>query len=121
MLYDHVTINVTAGVSNEGLRGKGGIHINTESINEKEMCQCRNKNCNHVFHQSELKTVYRDHYGISTPERVCPKCGGTYGLINYPVKEEHLIYKSKNFFKKDNSGKDMRHYNMKDFLPEEEE
>jgi hypothetical protein len=45
-----------------------------------------------------------------------------FGLIEYPVSEENLIYKSKSFFKKDKDSKqNIRHYDINDFLFEEEE
>jgi hypothetical protein len=118
MFYNYVIIKVTAGDSSGVSHKEGGIHINTEYNKEKEMCQCRNRKCNYVFNQSQAASVPVDHLGIIIYDKVCPKCGSTYGLINYPVSEEHLIYKSKNFLKKDKNNRNIRQYNVNDFLNE---
>lgn len=60
------------------------------------MVQCRD--CETVFHQSQLATVHKKVCDIDIKEKVCPKCGGACGLMNYPWGEEFLIYKSKKFF-----------------------
>lgn len=53
--------------------------------------QCRS--CKRVFNHSDLKIVQVKHYGLEKEEKVCPYCGSyTYGMIDYPVSEEELIY-----------------------------
>jgi hypothetical protein len=48
-----------------------------------------------VFHQKDVKTIQVERCGLIINERVCPHCGcNTYGLVEYPVSEEKLIYKS---------------------------
>lgn len=61
----------------------------------KGMCQCRNKNCNAVFYQSEYKTIRVNRYGIMINEKVCPECEGhSYGLIDYRnFKSIENVYK----------------------------
>ena len=57
---------------------------------KKGVCQCRS--CKRTFHQSEVVRIQTEHNGL---ERTCPHCGSnTYGLVEYPVIEEKLIYKS---------------------------
>jgi hypothetical protein len=90
---------------------------------KKEVCQCRT--CNTVFKQSEVKRVDREHLGQTIKEAVCPnpKCGSAnWGLINPLVDEEINTYKSKNFHKKDKRYKyNMKHYNVNDFIFDDEE
>ena len=53
--------------------------------------QCRS--CKEIFNHSDLKIVQVKHYGLDKEEKVCPYCGShTYGMIDYPVSEEELIY-----------------------------
>jgi hypothetical protein len=62
---------------------------------KKEVCQCRK--CNKVFHQSEIRRV---HKGLGI-ELQCPdpSCGSTeFGLMNYPIDECDMIYKTKNYW-----------------------
>lgn len=69
---------------------------------QKGVCQCRT--CNGTFHQSEVVRIQSKHNGL---EGRCPKCGSnTYGVVDYPVSEEELIYKNGKFF--DNNGKIMK-------------
>ena len=57
---------------------------------KKGVCQCRS--CNRTFHQSEIVRIQTEHNGL---ERTCPHCGSnTYGVVDYPVSEEKLIYNS---------------------------
>ena len=66
------------------------------------VCQCRS--CSSTFHQSEVVRIQTEHNGL---KRTCPNCGSnTYGLVDYPVSEEELIYKNGKFF--DNNGKIMK-------------
>lgn len=59
-------------------------------INKKEVLQCRDKSCRRTFNQSEL--VKTEQSGIKR-RGTCPHCGSsTYGLMDYPVDEEILIY-----------------------------
>lgn len=69
-----------------------------EDLNyKKEVLQCRS--CKGTFHQSDVKTVQTERYGLKINEKVCPHCGSrTYGVIDYPVTEEELIYKDGKFF-----------------------
>lgn len=56
--------------------------------------QCRS--CNNVFSHSDLIIKETERFGFLKEEKVCPHCGSnTYGLIDYPAKEEELIYNSK--------------------------
>jgi peptide subunit release factor 1 (eRF1) len=87
---------------------------------KKEVLQCRS--CNHVFEQSKMKREKQEHSGLESITATCPDCGSTnFGYMNYPVDEEFNTYKSKSFHKKDNRYKyNMRHYNINDFMFEEE-
>jgi len=72
----------------------GGEQVTEEY--KKEVLQCRNKECNHVFHQSEINRVH-SNVGIDRINRACPKCGSNrLGLIDYPVDDETLLYKNHN-------------------------
>ena len=94
-------------------------YISNENIYEKGVCQCRK--CNNVFDQTKIKHIHREQLGQQSIDRICPYCGSTnFGLIDYPILEKHLIYKSKNFFKKDKNSKNIRHYNISDFINEED-
>lgn len=67
--------------------------------------QCRS--CKEIFNHSDLKIVQVKHYGLDKEEKVCPYCGShTYGMIDYPVSEEELIYKNGKFYL--HSGKDLK-------------
>lgn len=60
---------------------------------KKEVHQCRS--CKQVFRASERKEVQVERYGLVITEKVCPHCGShTYGLVEYPVDEFDLLYKS---------------------------
>jgi hypothetical protein len=84
---------------------------------KKEVCQCRS--CNKVFNQNEVKRIHKEHLGQTL---ICPYCGSTsWGRIDQLNDEEYNTYKSKNFHKKEKKYKDnIRHYNVNDFLYEEE-
>lgn len=73
---------------------------------KKGVLQCRS--CNKVFNHKDLKVKQVERYGILLKENICPYCGSnTYGLIDYPVSEEELIYKSGKFYL--HSGKDLKY------------
>lgn len=43
--------------------------------------------------------MYIERYGINFYEPVCPYCGSSdFGLIDYPVDEEKLVYKDEKFY-----------------------
>ena len=66
--------------------------------------QCRATSCKRVFHHSDLKIVKTERFGEF---KTCPFCGGhTYGLIDYPIPEEELIYKTGKFYL--HSGSDIK-------------
>jgi hypothetical protein len=72
-------------------------------INKKGDLQCRSKSCKKVFHHSDLKIIKTERFGFMIDEKVCPFCGSnTYGLIDYPISEEELIYKTGKFFSNHN-------------------
>ena len=65
--------------------------------NEKGVCICRNSLCNKKFHESEIKKEDKEILGVHTYELQCPYCNSTsFGLVNYPVPEEKIIYGEKN-------------------------
>ena len=55
-------------------------------------------------------------------EKACPNCRSKiYGLVDYPICEELLIYKSKKFHKKDRATiKHIKRCNIYEFINEEE-
>ena len=66
---------------------------------KKEVCQCRNPKCRKVFHQTEIKHIHIERFGQQATDAVCPYCDSTYfGLIDYPVTEEELLYKNGKFY-----------------------
>lgn len=68
--------------------------MNSDDI-KKGACLCHK--CNNVFQQKEH--TYIERLGQLAYESVCPFCGSTYfGLIDYPVDEEELIYKNDKFY-----------------------
>ena len=79
-------------------RGKkeGSEYYQVTDREKKQMVQCRD--CEMVMHQSELATVHKELYGVKIKEKACPKCGGKYSLLDYPIDEYFQIYKSKQFF-----------------------
>lgn len=73
------------------------ININLSDKDKKEMCQCRK--CGRVFNQNEVKHVHKKQLGQNITYGVCPECGSIeWGLINYPIQEEDLIYKTGKFY-----------------------
>ena len=60
---------------------------------EKGVCQCRS--CNKMFFKTDIiHNVVRGRI-----ECQCPHCNSNkFGLVNYPIDEFELIYKSKTFF-----------------------
>lgn len=59
----------------------------------KEVFQCRS--CKQNFHRSDVAVIQTERYGLEINEKACPHCGSrTYGLVDYPVDEIDLIYKS---------------------------
>lgn len=64
---------------------------------KKGACQCRNRKCNHVFQQSEAEYKLTERFEQQVSDSVCPKCGSTYGSIDYPITEEELLYKNGKF------------------------
>ena len=112
--------NIEIHINNITLKLKKGVsYISNENIYEKGVCQCRK--CNNVFDQTKIKHIHREQLGQQSIDRICPYCGSTnFGLMNYPILEKYLIYKSKNFFKKDKNSKNIRHYNISDFINEED-
>lgn len=64
---------------------------------KKGACLC--KKCLKVFHNSEIDHTYIEVSGRQVYTAICPYCGSTsFGLINYPIDEEKLIYKDEKFF-----------------------
>lgn len=76
----------------------------TKNEYRKGVCQCRK--CHETFHQSDVKKVKTERLGLEIEENVCPYCGSNaYGLVEYPVKEEDLLYK--NYYHR-NTNKNLR-------------
>lgn len=68
---------------------------------KRGMCQCRS--CNKVFHESERIRNEKECFGLHSVSTECPYCNsGDYGLMDYPIDEEKLIYKSKSFYRERN-------------------
>ena len=64
---------------------------------KKEVLQCRY--CNSTFHQSDVGKIQTERLGQQVEEIICPICGShTYGVIDYPVTEEELLYKNGKFY-----------------------
>jgi len=63
---------------------------------KKDVLQCRS--CNSIFHQSDVGKKQTERLGQKVEENICPICGSNrYGLIDYPVTEEELLYKNGKF------------------------
>jgi hypothetical protein len=59
----------------------------------KEVHRC--SSCKKTFKASERKEKQVELYGLDKTEKVCPHCGSiSYGLVNYPITEEELLYKN---------------------------
>ena len=64
---------------------------------KKGVMQCRT--CHNTFHQSDVKLVKTEHYGLEKEENGCPYCGSVgFGALEYIVTEEELIYKTGKFY-----------------------
>lgn len=60
---------------------------------KKGACLCRS--CKNVFQNNEIEHKYIERNGQLVYEAICPCCGSSdFGLIDYPVGEEKLIYSS---------------------------
>jgi hypothetical protein len=106
-------------------------YIVTEKNNyNKEVHRC--SSCKKTFKASERKEKHVELYGLERTEKVCPHCESrSYGLVDYPITEEDLLYKDlihRNCDKKltnmlDNFTdeiieEDMKQYNKKLFIKE---
>ena len=76
----------------------------TNEINDYKKGACLCQKCKKVFHQNEIEhNTYKEELGqqqvIDRIDNVCPYCGSTnFGLIDYPVSEEELIFKNGKFY-----------------------
>jgi len=71
--------------------------VTTVEDYKKGACLCRS--CKNVFQNNEIEHKYIERNGQLVYEAICPCCGSTYfGLIDYPVSEEELIYKNNKFY-----------------------
>lgn len=63
---------------------------------EKGVCICRNPECRKIFHEREIIRAEKEFLNVHTYELQCPYCKRTtFGLINYPIVEEKIIYGEK--------------------------
>jgi hypothetical protein len=69
-------------------------YIVTENNNyNKEVHRC--SSCKKTFKVSERKEKQVELYGLERTEKVCPHClSRSYGLVDYPITEEELLYKN---------------------------
>jgi hypothetical protein len=70
--------------------------VNLTDEYKKGVLQCRS--CKKVFLYKDLARIQTEHLGLEIEEATCPHCKSrTYGVIDYPVSEEELIYKNGRF------------------------
>jgi hypothetical protein len=94
--------------------------VEYNSTEKKGDSQCRS--CKKVFNHSDLILKQTERFGITINEKVCPHCfKNTYGLIEYPVKEEELIYKGNYIFDKKTEKEQKRLLMSRYMLDDEQE
>jgi DNA polymerase III alpha subunit (gram-positive type) len=48
--------------------------------------------CHHVFAYKDAGVIHKKLYGLSIPEKRCPKCGGTFRAIELPNELDKYLY-----------------------------
>lgn len=48
--------------------------------------------CNHVFDISEAVKTTTKLMGIDVPDKVCPRCGGTFFMLEMPSEYDRWLY-----------------------------
>lgn len=49
-------------------------------------------NCEHIFNIKDALIKNTKYYGINIPEKRCPRCGGTFRIIDIPKELDHYLY-----------------------------
>lgn len=48
--------------------------------------------CGHIFNIQEATIKNTNYYGVNIPVKVCPKCGGTFRMIDIPKELDQYLY-----------------------------